>query len=130
MDTEHFRNNISRYASRYNPAALFGKLRQVARKTGVRIVYVVLILYYATLDSRLPLKDRLMVMAALGYFIIPLDLMPDSLPLGFTDDYAALYFVLKQIWKNLTPETTLKARERIREWFGNVSETEFHIPGL
>ena len=58
------------------------------------------------------------------------DFIPDTLPGGFTDDTAALIYVVKQIWKNLTPETKRKAKERLTEWFGNVSESDLHIPGL
>ena len=76
------------------------------------------------------MKDRLMVIAALGYFILPLDLIPDALPGGFADDTAALIFVLKQVWNNLTPATKQKAHDSLLEWFGEVSENELYIPGL
>ena len=130
MNLTRFKDNLSKYSSYYNPAALFEKIKGVAKKVGVKIVYLVLILYYATLDKGLPIKDRLMVIAALGYFILPADLIPDAIPGGFADDTAALMYVLSHIWKNLTPETKRKARERLTEWFGEVPDSELHIPGL
>ena len=130
MDIKVFKQNLSKYADYYTPNALFEKIKTVARKAGVKVVYVVLLLYYSTLDKELPIKDRLMVLAALGYFILPVDLLPDALPGGFADDTAALIYVLKQVWKNLTPETKLKSQSRLREWFGNVSDSDLHIPGL
>ncbi|MDE7189483.1 MAG: DUF1232 domain-containing protein, partial [Muribaculaceae bacterium] len=71
-----------------------------------------------------------MVAAALGYFIIPLDLLPDSLPVGFADDAAALTYILKHIWHNLSPETFEKAKNRLREWFSSVSDTDLSLPLL
>lgn len=130
MDTSFFTSNLSRYADNYTPASLFDKIKAMARKAGVKVVYIVLLLYYSTLDKDLPINDRLMVIAALGYFILPLDLIPDALPGGFADDTAALLFVLKQVWNNLTPATKSKARGRLNEWFGEVSEADLHIPGL
>lgn len=130
MDIKSFTSNLQKYAAYYDPNALFEKIKKVAKKAGVKIVYAVLILYYATLDKDIPVKDRLMILAALGYFILPLDLIPDALPGGFADDMAALVFVLKQVWDNLTPSTMQKARDRVREWFGNVTDEELHIPGL
>lgn len=130
MDIKSFTNNLQKYADYYNPNTLFEKIKKVARKAGVKIVYVVLLLYYSTLDKELPMKDRLMVLAALGYFILPLDMIPDALPIGFTDDMAALVYVLKQVWNNLTPATKQKAHDRLKEWFGEVSEEDLHIPGL
>lgn len=130
MNIKAFTSNLSKYADYYNPNALFEKIKKVARKAGVKVVYVVLILYYATMDKELPVKDRLMVLAALGYFILPIDLIPDALPGGFADDMAALVYVLKQIWDNLTPSTIEKAKNRLSEWFGEVSESDLYIPGL
>ncbi len=129
MNIKSFTNNLSKYASYYNPAAFTAKLKKVARKTGVKIAYVALLLYYATFDKALPVKDRLMVVAALGYFILPIDIVPDAFPGGFADDGAALFYVLKHVWKNLTPQTKQKAQNRITEWFGEIKESDLHIPG-
>ena len=130
MNISKFKDNISKYADCYNPGALFDKIKQVAVKAGVKLVYIVLILYYATLDKELPVKDRLMVLAALGYFILPVDFIPDMLPGGFADDTAAMIYVLKQIWTNLMPATFDKAKGRLQEWFGDVQDSDLKIPGL
>lgn len=130
MDIKAFTKNLQKYADCYSPKALFEKIKKVARKAGIKIVYVVLLLYYSTLDKELPMQDRLMVLAALGYFILPFDIIPDGLPGGFTDDMAALVFVLKKVWNNLTDETKRKAHDRLREWFGEVTQEDIAIPGL
>ncbi|MDE6006479.1 MAG: DUF1232 domain-containing protein [Muribaculaceae bacterium] len=130
MNIKSSKGNLQKYANYYNPPVLFQKIKNVARKAGVKLIYVVLLLYYSTLDKELPLKDRLMVLAALGYFILPVDFIPDALPGGFADDTAALIYVLRQVWSNLTPFTKGKAHARLREWFDNVSEDDIKIPGL
>lgn len=57
----------------------------------------------------------------IGYFILPLDLVPDALPLiGYTDDVAAVIWGLKSVWENITPEIKEKARQRLTRWFGQV----------
>ncbi len=124
MNIKAFKENLNRYAEFYNPNALFEKIKKFAKKAGVKTIYVVLILYYATFDKALPVKDRLMVLAALGYFIIPLDLIPDALPGGFADDAGALFYVVKHIWNNLSEETFNKAKLKLTEWFGDVDETQ------
>ena len=130
MDLISFSNNLQKYECYYNQDSLFEKIKNVARKAGVKLVYIVLLLYYSTLDEELPMKDRLMVIAALGYFILPIDLIPDALPGGFADDMAALVYVLKQVWNNLTPAIKQKAQNRLREWFGDISGKDLVIPGL
>ncbi len=117
MGIKNLSERLSKYSAYYNPASLFAKIGKVAKKVGVKAVHTVLILYYATLDKRLPLKDRALVIAALGYFIVPIDLIPDALPGGFADDTAALVFILKHIWNNLSQETLDKAKRQLSEWF-------------
>lgn len=122
-----FKDNLTKYADYYNPNALFEKIKKFAKKAGEKTVYLVLILYYATFDKALPVKDRLMVVAALGYFILPLDFLPDALPGGFVDDAGALLYVVKHIWGNLSDETFRKAKQKLSEWFGDVEEGELKI---
>lgn len=122
-----FKDNLTKYAGYYNPNALFEKIKKFAKKAGEKTVYLVLILYYATFDKALPVKDRLMVVAALGYFIFPLDFLPDALPGGFVDDAGALFYVAKHIWGNLSDETFRKAKQKLSEWFGDVEEGELKI---
>jgi uncharacterized membrane protein YkvA (DUF1232 family) len=76
---------------------------------------------------------KLKVLGALGYFILPLDFIPDIiLGLGFTDDLAALAWALFTMRKYITPEIERKARERLREWFGpeEGEETDLTIPNI
>lgn len=127
MDLNIFKNNLEKYAAYYNPSSLFDKIKKYAKKAGVKTVYVILILYYASFDKSLPVKDRLMVVAALGYFILPVDLIPDTLPGGFADDAGAALYVVRHIWSNLSDDTFRKAHNKLSEWFGTVNESELAI---
>lgn len=127
MDINFFKNNLEKYAAIYNPNALFEKIKKYAKKAGIKTIYVILILYYASFDKSLPIKDRLMVIAALGYFILPIDLVPDALPGGFADDAAAGLYVVHHIWNNISDDTFRKARQKLSEWFGTVDESQLKI---
>ena len=71
---------------------------------------------------------KLKILGALGYFILPLDFIPDAiLGLGFTDDLAALAWALFKMKQYITPEIERKARERLREWFGPEEGEEFDL---
>ena len=56
-------------------------------------------LYYMLQDEKVPLQHKAYIIGALGYFILPFDLIPESvLPIiGFTDDVAVMTFVLKMV---------------------------------
>ena len=51
MNLNAFTSNLQKYADVYNPHELFDKIKNVARKAGVKIIYIVLLLYYSTLDK-------------------------------------------------------------------------------
>jgi uncharacterized membrane protein YkvA (DUF1232 family) len=130
FDKQAFLNNLSKYQDYYSPEKLMEKIKKYGRKAGLKVAYAALILFYASTDKGTSPKDRVMIFAALGYFILPFDLIPDIAPIGFTDDMAALAFVLKTIWNNLTPEVFAKARQKLEEWFGPVTDEEIAIPGI
>ena len=123
--------NLDEYAQYFNDSTLWKKLSKVAKKAGRKAVYYVLVLYYVSRDPAVPRSLKLKVLGALGYFILPLDFLPDFiLGLGFTDDLAALAWALFTMKKYITPEIERKARERLREWFGpeEGEETDLAIP--
>ena len=130
FDSKYFLSNLSRFKDNYSSWRLLAKIKRFGRKAGRKVVYAVLILYYASLDKSVPTKDRLMILAALGYFITPVDLLPDALPLGFSDDMAALTFVLKTVWSNISDDVFAKAKARLEDWFGPAEPSAPKIPGL
>ncbi|MDE6267818.1 MAG: DUF1232 domain-containing protein [Muribaculaceae bacterium] len=112
----------------FSPEKLFDKIAKVARKAGIKVVYAALILYYALTDKEVPLASKVIVIGALGYFICPLDIIPDFLgPLGYSDDLFALLYALRTIWGNIGTHTFTQARNRLTQWFDNVKEEEIKL---
>lgn len=59
--------------------------------------------YYAAFDSKTPFRTKAMLMAALAYFIMPIDVIPDFLlGLGFTDDMTVLLTAFGLIRSHIT----------------------------
>ena len=107
------------YAKHFNETSLLKKLKKVARKIGRKAVYYVFVLYYVARDPSVPTSLKIKVFGALGYFILPIDLIPDAiLGLGFTDDIIALAWAFYSMRNYITPEIKKKARDRVRQWFG------------
>ena len=115
--------NIEQYESRYSESKLLGKLSSAARWAGEKVIYAVLLLYYVLRSDAMPMTDKSKVYGALGYFILPADLILDFLPLvGYTDDLAALMWALHAVAKNITPEIKAQARTRLGELLRRVDE--------
>jgi uncharacterized membrane protein YkvA (DUF1232 family) len=70
--------------------------------------------YYCAFDPATPLKVKGMLVAALAYFILPLDVVPDILlGIGFTDDFVVLMTTFTMIRGHLNDTHRAKARETL-----------------
>ncbi|MBD5370424.1 MAG: DUF1232 domain-containing protein [Bacteroides sp.] len=116
------------YADQYNPGEFMKKLGKVAKQVGASTVYHVLLLYYALGNKDIPLNKRLLVMAALGYFVLPLDIIPDFLVAGFADDVSIILFALREIASYITVDVKDKAKATLRKWFGEVKAVDITDP--
>lgn len=68
--------------------------------------------YYCALDSKTPAASRGILLAALAYFVLPFDAIPDFIAgLGYTDDMAVLLAAFTAVRNNIRPEHYDKARE-------------------
>ena len=99
---------------------MFEKLSKVGLKVGVEIVFYAMLLFYLLTDKSVSVRNKLIIMAALGYFILPTDLIADFIPvLGFTDDAAFLSYALTNASSAITPEVKQKAKEKIKNLFND-----------
>lgn len=117
--------DIERYQEHYSEPKLAGKLSKVAKKAGQKIVYAALLLYYVLKSPVVTKGDKTKIVGALGYFILPLDILPDFIPVvGFTDDLSAILLALHAVWKNITPEIKAMAAAKASELFGEFDPAE------
>ena len=71
--------------------------------------------FYAATDSRTEFRVRAMLFGALAYFVMPIDVLPDLLPLaGFTDDAAVLALTFRALIGAIRPEHREKARDILK----------------
>ena len=69
--------------------------------------------YYCALDSNTPFRAKAILFAALGYFILPTDTIPDVIfGLGFTDDIAVLTAAIAAVRAHITPAHRLPPDRR------------------
>ena len=122
---EAMEDNFSKFRNNFSDNQFWAKLRNAAAKAGARVVYCALVLYYVLKSPGTPTADRAKIIGALGYLILPLDLIPDWIPVvGFTDDLAALLWGIYSVSRNITPEIKEQARMKMSEWFKNYDPSE------
>jgi len=117
----------NQYSKHFSENSLWEKIKKFSKEAGQKVIYVVLLLFYIMKDSGVPIKAKLSIAAALGYFILPTDAIFDFTPIiGFSDDLGVLLFTLSQVSKNITPEVKSKARAKLSDWFSKIDDDELH----
>ena len=72
--------------------------------------------WYCAFDPATPLRVKGILLAALAYFIMPIDVIPDFLiGIGFTDDMAVLATAISLIRSHITDDHYQTARAKLEE---------------
>ena len=72
--------------------------------------------YYCALDPATPHRVRAALFAALAYFVLPFDAIPDLLAgIGFTDDMTVLLATMAMVRAHITPLHREAARRALAE---------------
>ncbi len=93
---------------------LWATVRRAARQ--IPFVDEVIAAWYCALDPATPTRVRMTLLAALAYFVAPIDALPDLLPLvGFTDDAGVLLAALTMVRSHVTDDHREAARRALEE---------------
>jgi uncharacterized membrane protein YkvA (DUF1232 family) len=107
------------YSRSYSEKSFWEKLAGHARTAGEEIVERALQLHYALQKPSMPAWAKAAIYGALGYFIVPLDAVPDIIPgAGFVDDLGVLAFAFATVAGHIDDDVRAKARAKLRDWFG------------
>jgi uncharacterized membrane protein YkvA (DUF1232 family) len=95
---------------------LGGQVFAMLRRLAGRLPFAedALAAWFCARDPATPRRVRYTLLAALGYFVLPIDAIPDFLPLlGFTDDAAVIAAALASVAAAMRPEHRDKARRAL-----------------
>jgi len=115
---DYSKTDTTKYQKHYNENSFWKKIGKVARKVGEVVVLNALKLFYAMKMGKLSVGQVAIVVGALGYFISPLDLLPDLTPLvGYVDDAAVLAAAVATISACTDPQVVQAAKDKLKELF-------------
>ena len=113
------------YADKYSESSLFDKITSTIKSAGLKLIYEALLLFYVTENPNCPMKVKAAIFAALGYFISPIDVIPDFTPIvGYSDDAGAIALALCLAQIYIDDTVREKARNKIRDIFGSKVAAE------
>ncbi len=106
------------YSNKFTNSGFVETISRIAKRAGAKLVYTALILYYTLQNDKVAMKDKAIIIGALGYLISPLDVIPDAIPIvGLGDDLAVLLYVLNKVYGNVSEEIKANAKAKLSTWF-------------
>lgn len=107
------------YEDEYSENKFWKKVKKVAKKAGKEIIGETFKLLYVILEKKVPIRAKAIAIAALGYFISPVDAIPDIAPLiGYVDDLGVITLAIAQLKKHISSTIEKKAEDKTNELFG------------
>jgi uncharacterized membrane protein YkvA (DUF1232 family) len=108
------------YSKDYSENSFWTKLGEYALTAGKEVVEKALMLFEALKDKDTPAWAKAVIIAALGYFISPIDAIPDVIPVvGYADDLGALAAAFATVAVYVKEEHVASAKSTLGRWFGD-----------
>jgi uncharacterized membrane protein YkvA (DUF1232 family) len=105
------------YGKHFSDASFWQKCRGALRSAGAEVLLLALKLYYALKRPETPLWAKTAILGALGYFVCPIDLIPDAIPvIGFSDDLGVLLAAVGAVSQYIDAEVERLATAKLRDW--------------
>lgn len=102
----------------YSDTNFWDKVKNFGQSAGKEVIEKALWLYYTAQDSKTPTWAKTTIYGALAYFILPIDAIPDVIPVaGFTDDLGALAAALATVSAHVTEDIKEETAQKMRQWF-------------
>ncbi|PSB00748.1 YkvA family protein [Merismopedia glauca] len=112
----------------YSDDKFWEKMREFGLQAGKGLVEQAFTMWYIMHDSNIPTQAKLIVGGALAYWILPVDMVPDILPVvGFTDDLPIIGSAFASIAMNITPDIIANARQQTEALFAGKAVLEGEI---
>lgn len=109
----------SKYQKDFSSPSFWNKVKKTALNAGKELIEKALILYYTWEDKDTPMWAKTTIIGALGYFISPIDAVPDIVPMiGYGDDLSVIALALTAVGASIKKQHKDAAKTKTDEIFG------------
>ncbi|NRB56802.1 MAG: DUF1232 domain-containing protein [Salinicola sp.] len=114
----HASRQAEAHQTSYSDERFWRKLARFGKRAGREVALKALQLYFVLKRPDVPLWAKSTVIGALGYFISPLDAIPDFIAgVGYTDDASVLAAALAAVWIYIDEEVKRQAESALARWW-------------
>lgn len=118
IDKEKYTQEYGKYQGAYTEEGFWKKMAKYGKKIGLNTCYYILLLYQLLISTSVSLVDKTIIVGALGYFISPIDVIPDIIiGTGLVDDATALLLALSTLAGSITQPIKDAAKKKLKEFF-------------
>lgn len=105
---------------------IWNAIQENAAKVGIEVTRTMLELFYVLKSPNTGMIDKTLIVAALGYQLLPEDALPCNKYgfLGFLDNGVTLAFAYNRVKSSVTPEIEHQVNNILSNWFGPVTQSE------
>lgn len=98
---------------------LWEKITDYVKATSRTTARPVLLLYYVLRSPETPSSDKMLIVVALSYLVLPIDLISAKrLPIiGWIDEAVSLVYAYKKVCHYVTPEIESEVDNVLERWF-------------
>ncbi|MEC1180813.1 DUF1232 domain-containing protein [Metasolibacillus meyeri] len=95
------------------------KVKATGLKLGMSTMHAASTLFFAVKSPDMSKANKLIILGALGYFILPFDVIADILPfVGLADDVFVITAALAKVYSSITDDTKQEAHQFLKKTFG------------
>lgn len=107
----------ARYEKHFSESSFWSKCSSAFKKAGREVLEKALWLFFALQKDSTPRWAKGIIIGALGYFISPIDAIPDFVPIvGFTDDLGVLLAAVGTVAAHIDGEVKALASKKMADW--------------
>lgn len=124
-DMAEFEEMIAGKDKHFSNDKFLTKVKSTGLKLGMSALHSTSILFFALKSPNMSKANKLIILGALGYFILPLDVVADLLPfVGLTDDVFVITAALTKVYSSITDDTKIEAHQFLKKTFGEKYDYE------
>ena len=124
-DKQSMEKMIEGKEQHYSDKDFFKTLKKYSSKLGFKGLHTAATLYTALKSPNMSKANKMIILGALGYLILPFDVVADILPLvGLSDDIFVLTTALTKVFMSIDDDMKNDAHALLKKKFGDRYEYE------